>query len=309
MSAPEEELKFVETYNASEHYDRVFGPEQIAWFKSQTGIQTDEELKKHVIAVQEEAWSVFPYRCIRSFTFVRQVIARLPGYQQLLNIGKEQPGAIFLDFACCFGNDLRTAVAAGFPVEGAIGADLNAEFWPLGHKLFRSTPETFPAAFVATDVFNDAHIAPREPFYTKPASPPPSPLSNVTSLTELQGHISVIHVSAFFHLFEEEKQLLAAQKLATLLSPAPGSFIFGVHIGRKQPEADLNFRGEKRFHHSPESWKELWDGQIFKKGTVEVDARLIEFNASEERKVLAPADNGEEIPFYKTFLAWKVTRV
>ena len=47
-----------ETYVASEYYDRIFGPDEVKWFKSQTGIETDEELKEHVIAVQEEAWSV-----------------------------------------------------------------------------------------------------------------------------------------------------------------------------------------------------------------------------------------------------------
>lgn len=33
-------------------------PNEIEFFKSQTGIQDDEELKKHIISVQKEAWEV-----------------------------------------------------------------------------------------------------------------------------------------------------------------------------------------------------------------------------------------------------------
>lgn len=33
-------------------------PEEVAFLKSQTGIQDDEELKHHILAVQREAWEV-----------------------------------------------------------------------------------------------------------------------------------------------------------------------------------------------------------------------------------------------------------
>ena len=33
-------------------------PHEVEFFKAQTGIQDDEELKAHVIAVQKEAWDV-----------------------------------------------------------------------------------------------------------------------------------------------------------------------------------------------------------------------------------------------------------
>ena len=38
-------------------------PEEIAFYKSQTGIQGDEELKEHILAVQKEAWDVSLRRC------------------------------------------------------------------------------------------------------------------------------------------------------------------------------------------------------------------------------------------------------
>ena len=33
-------------------------PEDIAFFKQQTGITSDEELKEHVLTIQKEAWNV-----------------------------------------------------------------------------------------------------------------------------------------------------------------------------------------------------------------------------------------------------------
>lgn len=32
--------------------------EEVVFFKSQTGIESDEELKEHILAVQKEAWDV-----------------------------------------------------------------------------------------------------------------------------------------------------------------------------------------------------------------------------------------------------------
>ena len=67
----------------------------LEFMKASTGIQDPEELKKHILAVQEEAYAVrtssdlaehawyrrrvltspsqiFPYPCIRRFSFIRQ---------------------------------------------------------------------------------------------------------------------------------------------------------------------------------------------------------------------------------------------
>ena len=74
-----------------------------------------------------------------------------------------------------------------------------------------------------------------------------------------------------FHLFEEDGQLKAAKALASLLTPEPGSMIFGWHVAAPERKEFVNPRGEKIYCHSPESWKELWDGEVFTKGTVAVE--------------------------------------
>ncbi|KAI0771025.1 hypothetical protein BD413DRAFT_476724 [Trametes elegans] len=290
--------------------DRLYelDSDAFAFYKAQTGIADPGELKKHILAVQAEAYKVHPYPCIRRFSFLYLKLGRLPAYQQLLTLGRERKDAIFLDIGCCFGNDIRKAVADGFPVEDCVGSDLHPEFWELGHTLFKSTSETFPVPFIAGDAFDPAHLAPAPPLYA-PATPPrPRPdLRTLTSLSPLRGHAAAIHASAFFHLFGEDEQQRLARALAGLLSPAPGSVILGAHGGR----AEKGFRTEARrpsshrnapmFCHSPESWRELWDGQVFERGTVKVEAYLHE-TPRRDLDGIAP-----DAKFY--LLVWSVTRL
>ncbi|TFY73288.1 hypothetical protein EWM64_g10724 [Hericium alpestre] len=277
--------------------------EEVSFYKQQTGIQDDEELKRHIIAIQTEAYAVFPFPCITTFHFAKLKISHLPAYPQLLKLGKQRPGAIFLDIGCCFGNDAFKAIADGYPLENVVASDLYQGFWDAGLKLFKRTPETYPVPFIAGDVFDHANLEP-VPVFTA-ASPPTTPrpvLKDLTSLNPLRGHLSAIHASAFFHLFQEDKQLELARALACLLSPEPGSMIFGQHGGlpekgfRVTPIAD-----RKMFCHSPDSWKELWDGVVFEKGTVKVEAEIVPASR-EELGGLYP-----NIKFW--WLNWSVTRL
>lgn len=194
------------------------------------------------------------------------------------------------------GVDIRKAVADGFPVENVLGSDLHpgkcrsphrsrprvlklmVEYWDLGHKLFKTTAKEFPAHFIGGDAFDPAFFETAPVLDSPPTTPTPA-LSSLQTLTPLNGRVSAIHASSFFHLFNEEKQLELARKLAGLLSPEPGSIILGGHAG--QPVKGLWERrtlssgaGGQMFCHSPESWRELWDGQVFEKGKVRVDVVL-----------------------------------
>lgn len=191
------------------------------------------------------------------------------------------------------------------------GIEFNTDFWNIGHELFRTTPETFPVPFIAGDIFNPDHIAPRPPANSVPNVVVPA-LHTLTSLNPLYGQISVIHTSSVFHLFSEEGQLGMAKALASLLSPLPGSVIFGSHGALPQKGVTSNAVGFERegpdaasgqtemFCHSPETWKELWDGQVFEKGTVKVEVDLRTLNNKESLGELGPI-------FYLLF--WSVTRL
>ena len=160
--------------------------------------------------------------------------------------------------------------------------------------------------FLPGDIFDPAFLEPTAPVYAAPSTSAPT-LSTVRTLTELRGHVSAIHISAVFHLFAEDEQVRLAHLLGGLLAPEPGSIIFGLQSGRAEKglrvEAGVpNSHGRQwqMFCHSPESWKELWEG-VFPEGTVRVDADLKEL----ERDDLKPV--GEGARFW--VLTWCVTRL
>lgn len=145
-------------------------------------------------------------------------------------------------------------------------------------------PESFIVPFIAGDAFDPAFCRTYPPIYTPLDTPPPA-LSEVKMLTELRGHISVIHASALFHLFDEERQLALAHALAGLLAPHPGAMIFGTHSGAAEKSTQVHSpqgSGGKQitvFCHSPESWTKLWES-VFEPGKVKVDARLEDITPS-----------------------------
>lgn len=177
------------------------------------------------------------------------------------------------------------------------------DFWKYGHELFKSSPDRFPASFVAGDAFSPELIQPCEPFYEKPSTARPGNLQTLQSLSPLQGHVSVIHASSLFHLFNEEKQATLAKRLASLLSPRPGSIIFGSHGGLPEKGTRFELPNHPMFCHGPESWRALWDGQVFKKGTVRVDVRL----KLMEKSGVQVFSEDEDSKFY--LLIWSVTRL
>ena len=154
--------------------------------------------------------------------------------------------------SCVIATDFRAGMVLGRHLhpsrENNVVLFLGTEFWDLGHRLFRTTPETYPVKFLAGDVFDNAYLSLTAPM----SSGPPPPVASVITLTKLQGRVSVIRASALFHLFSEEKPFGLSKHLAILLDPRPGS-IFGLHGG-------IPVKGQcqpfflKMFCHSLESW-------------------------------------------------------
>ena len=176
--------------------------------------------------------------------------------------------------------------------------------------MFRSTPKTFPVPFVQGNVFDPQHIAPAPPLHSPPTTPRPD-LSKLTSLTPLQGHVSAIHTSRFFHLFSKEDQIKAARALASLLSPESGSMILGEHAGLPQ-KGWRSLEGtvpgmSHMFCHSPESWKDLWGNIVFRPHTVRVEADLLEVTEDQRRAISSDAPREGEVRWYR--IRWCVTRL
>ncbi|KAG2079285.1 hypothetical protein BDR04DRAFT_1086505 [Suillus decipiens] len=251
---------------------------QAEFFKAQTGIDGDEDLKKHILEVQAKAYKVAPYPCIHAFFFLRLNLSDLSVYEQILELGRKRPNAVLLDIGCCFGTDARKAAADGFPAKNIIASDVLNEFLQLSHELFKTTPASYPGCHLPGDVFDPAFLSVVGP--SNDTSPTPAiDLSSLKSLNPLHGRISAINAISFFHLFNEEKQLHVARALAGLLSAQPGSIICGQQVGAvEKGMVNNSVAGPDHwlFAHSPQSWTSLWDGKVFKKGSVKVEAELVE---------------------------------
>ena len=128
------------------------------------------------------------------------------------------------------------------------------------------------------------------------------PLNTLTSLIPLQGKVSAIYMSSFFHIFPEDRQLQLAKIVSSLLSPEKGSIIFGQQLG--MPAKGL--KDDVSLCHSPESWKQMWVEDVFggkdKDGndTVKVETELI----SAAKIGLENSSEDEAL-----FLRWSVTRL
>ncbi|KIJ46342.1 hypothetical protein M422DRAFT_165297 [Sphaerobolus stellatus SS14] len=253
-------------------------PDDLAMLKRLTGINDETKLKEHVLRVQTEAYEVYPYPCIAWFQFISYRISNYPFYNSILTIGKERPGAIYADLGCCFGNDGRRVIADGYPIENVVLSDLQGGFAELAHKLYQTTPDTYPVPFLAGDIFDPTFLSPQNLTSKKSSrNLKPPVLKDLKTLSPLKGHVSIIHAAWLFHLFGEQKQRQLASLLASLLSPLPGSMIVGSHLDL--PDTEGNKKGGFRwsdkemmvFAHSPTSWRALWE-DIFGTGKVRVES-------------------------------------
>ncbi|KAG1821674.1 uncharacterized protein BJ212DRAFT_914119 [Suillus subaureus] len=263
-------------------------PAQAAFFKTQTGIDDDEDLKRHILEVQAKAYKVAPYPCIHVFNFLRLNLSNFPVYEHILQLGRERPDAVLLDIGCCFGVDARKAAADGFPAKNVIASDIVSEFLQLSHELFKTTPASYPGCLLPGDVFDPEFLSIAAP--SDDISPAPAiDLSSLKTLNSLHGRISAINAITFFHLFNEEKQLHVARALAGLLSAQPGSVICGFDTGSREKgtvTANLSGAEYQTFSHSPETWSSMWDGEVFEKGTVKVETEFMEIPVFDVRHLM-----------------------
>ncbi|OAX31099.1 hypothetical protein K503DRAFT_645273, partial [Rhizopogon vinicolor AM-OR11-026] len=163
--------------------------QDVAFMKKLTGIEDDAALKRHILNVQAKAYKIAPYGCIYLFGFTRRKISWLPAYGQVLRLGRERKDSIFLDIGCCLGSDIREVVHDGFPAAKTIGTDLHPELWNLGHELYNTSPDTFPAHFVGGDAFKPEILTVAPPSTRTTGTPSPD-LNNLTSLNPLHGRVS-----------------------------------------------------------------------------------------------------------------------
>ena len=173
--------------------------------------------------------------------------------------------------------------------------------------MFKSTPESFPAKFVPGDIFDDSFLTlgPVSEGAITPSEPEVD-IASLTSLNPLRGRLSAIHAANFFHLFSEEQQTIVAKKFASLLSPEPGSLIFGAHVAKAEAKGVYpivmkleTVQSVDMFSHCPESWTTLWE-EVFGPGKVEVKTSITSVGMKGFEQ------NGKAMSDYMT---WSVVRL
>ena len=148
----------------------------------------------------------------------------------------------------------------------AYGAELLPEFIDAGYALF-----------------NDSAVMPRSQFVA-PADVFDSSEGN--ALSRLDGMVDVLHVGAFFHLFDLARQRLVARRCLRLLRRDGGdggaagesrvsdgrralgdggtlertALVFGEHVGNViAGHAARVGSGGERYRHNEESWDRMWE--------------------------------------------------
>ncbi|KAF2222404.1 methyltransferase domain-containing protein [Elsinoe ampelina] len=195
-----------------------------------------DQVVKHCLEIRDRAWQIYPYPCIGTFRFLDLSISLLPVYSEIverLRTGQQN----FLDLGCCFGQDIRRLVYDGVPSENTFGSDLKLDFMELGYEMFLDK-DSLKTKFIDGDVFDDN-----------------------SDLSQLHGNVDIIQASAFFHLFDREKQKKVAHRVVKLLKPQHGSLLVGRQVGSINPGEYLHRTNpnSNMFRHNDVSWKELWD--------------------------------------------------
>ena len=94
-------------------------------------------------------------------------------------------------------------------------------------------------------------LAPADAFDDSPSNP----------LSTLYDRVTILHISAVFHLFHLDQQALLAHRCLQLLNKTPGQkrLILGSQtanvIAGNFPRRD----GSMRFRHNEQSWREMWE--------------------------------------------------
>ncbi|KAF7329616.1 hypothetical protein MKEN_00224600 [Mycena kentingensis (nom. inval.)] len=287
--------------------------EGLDFFKAQTGIVKPEEIEDHIVAIQKRAYEAsLSFRNLHPPAelaagpsvqlhphFQLHEMCHLPAYREAVQTLIEREDGMFLDVGCFFGTDVRKLVSDGIAPEKIIVCDIVREFWDMGHELFKSTPSSFPIMFHQGDILDPAFLSAH------------------------QAKLTAIHISFVFHLFPEPTQRALAHRLASFLSPLPGSVIFGATIAKRpgaEAGADKFFRTSAErdqfnsggaaaalalkevFCHIPESWVRMWE-DVFGGGRVKVDTRFTPTEDTHPAEMIPVGANGDD-----GVLEWSCTR-
>ncbi|TGJ78420.1 hypothetical protein E0Z10_g10344 [Xylaria hypoxylon] len=219
---------------------------------SYSGIPKNEQVT-HITKVRNEAYAQFPYPCMGTFRFLDLDLARHEAYKEhVLNPlcqptapGKPEP--LFLDCGCCLGQELRKLAVDGAPPHRLWASDIEPRFIELGFELFRDWDKLPRDHFLCP---GNVLVDTKDP--------------SEDQLTILNDKVTILNISAVFHLFDLDDHKRVANRCLRLLRKDTNApvLILGAHAGSPKPERRQyrpGTEGERCiFSHNEESWEALW---------------------------------------------------
>ncbi|SPN99012.1 uncharacterized protein DNG_02051 [Cephalotrichum gorgonifer] len=224
------------------------------------------EVEPHLYAIRKQAWKATRYPCIGRWRFLYLDPPTEPRYRAVLSrLTARRSTDVLLDLGCCVGQALRQLSADGVPPDRLIGLDLDPSLIEIGFKLFRDRRKS-PASFIVADILN----------------------ADDKDLEMLDGRVSIVHASNFWHLFSWTQQLAIAVRLTKVFMEGERrAMIYGRQVGIAKPETQ-NRAGDS-FLHNEASFQELWD-QV---GALTGTRWMVEMEFVGERLAKIPGFGGE----------------
>ncbi|KAI1504525.1 hypothetical protein F5X99DRAFT_371300 [Biscogniauxia marginata] len=209
-----------------------------------------EEQAAHILRLRDKAFTRFPYPCIGNLRFLYLQLASHRSYQDhVLSPLKEpslngEPEPLFLDLGSCFGQDVRKLAFDGALVHRLWASDIEPELIDLGFQMF-----------------NDADKLPRSHFLCPGNLLADSPDDRLKALDD---KVTILHMTAVFHLFTLEEQKRVAHRCLQLLrkSFVKPVLILGGQAGsitaRDAQRQNVTQEYSHKYRHNERSWQELW---------------------------------------------------
>ncbi|KAK8107230.1 methyltransferase [Apiospora kogelbergensis] len=212
----------------------------------------DSAVEKHITDTRSKAWRVAPFPCVGSFLFAELVLSNFPVYPDIVANLKSGTWTRYLEVGCGLGQDIRKLIHDGVPMTSVMGTDLLPGLLESGHDLFRDA-DALPLgkSLFAADFLDVSD-------------------NNVLGKASLDGTVDIIHATMFLHCFDRPAQLVACQRVITLLKNQPGVMIVGKQGGVtkgasarehpvKGPMGQIGGVVRTNFLHNVDSFKALWD--------------------------------------------------
>jgi hypothetical protein len=217
--------------------------------ESYSGIPRDAQAE-HIIKCRDAAYAKCPYPCIGNLRFLDFDLSLHPLYEEHVlaplrkpcKTGEAEP--LFLDLGTCFGQDVRKLVYDGALVDRLWASDIEQHLIDMGFKLFNDEAK----------LSRDHFLCPGDLLSS----------SSEDRLNILDDKVTILHLTAVFHLFTFEDQKKVADRCLRLLRKNSGApvLLLGMQVGsavagsfvRENVSADFSHK----YRHNKESWESLW---------------------------------------------------